>query len=63
MALENTDVFPIYRGSDPVPHRKASIGALLTRIGDIPTVISDLSDVDTFGVDISGFNRFVIFID
>ena len=50
MALENTDVFPIYRGSDPVPHRKASIGALLTRIGDIPTELSDLSDIDTFGV-------------
>ena len=49
MALENTDFFPIYRSGDAAPIRKASITALLNKVGDVPVSIDDLSDVNTTG--------------
>ena len=49
MALDTNDIFPIYRGSDGT-NRKATIGALLAQVGTVPVELSDLSDVDTFGV-------------
>ena len=42
MALENTDFFPIYRSGDAAPIRKASITALLNKVGDVPVSIDDL---------------------
>ena len=49
MALDTNDIFPIYRGSDGT-NRKATIGALLAQVGTVPVELSDLTDVDTFGV-------------
>ena len=51
MALENTDFFPIYRSGDAAPIRKASITALLNKVGDVPVSIDDLSDVNTTGAE------------